>query len=224
MVVAPKSNGAVRICVDFTKLNKSVQRENYPLPRVEELLAGLEGSTVFSKMDANSGFWQINLDTKSRELTTFITPFGRFQFRKMPFGISAAPEFFQRQMERILQGLPGVLCMMDDILVFGKNIKEHDQRLEKAMQRLRDSGLTLNKGKCEFRKNSIRFLGHIISSKGIHADPEKVKAIHGMEPPSNKKELKKFLGMCNYLGKFSYCLAELEKPLRLLQKKSSAWL
>ena len=96
MVVAPKTSGAVRICVDLTALNKSVRREHFPLPRVEETLAMLEGSKIFSKMDANSGFWQINLSKESRKLTTFITPFGRFQFRKMPFGISAAPEFFQR--------------------------------------------------------------------------------------------------------------------------------
>ena len=95
MVVAPKTNGDVRICVDLTKLNKSVKRENFPLPRVEEILVTLEGSRVFSKMDANSGFWQIELEEESRRYTTFITPFGRFQFCKMPFGISAAPEFFQ---------------------------------------------------------------------------------------------------------------------------------
>ena len=98
MVVAPKTNGNVRICVDLTKLNKSVKRENFPLPRVEEILATLDESRVFSKMDANSGFWQIELEEQSHKYTTFITPFGRFQFCKMPFGISAAPEFFQRQM------------------------------------------------------------------------------------------------------------------------------
>ena len=102
MVVAPKSNGKVRLCVDLTQLNKSVRRESFPLPRLEDTLASLEGSKYFSKMDANSGFWQIKLDEESKEYTTFITPFGRYQYCKMPFGISAAPEFFQRQMNKIL--------------------------------------------------------------------------------------------------------------------------
>ena len=129
MVVAPKSNGKVRICVDLTQLNKSVMRETYPLPHLEDTLASLEGSRYFSKMDANSGFWQIDLAEESREYTTFITPFGRYQYLKMPFGISAAPEFFQRQMNKILEGLTGVVCMMDDILVVGKSKEEHDTRL-----------------------------------------------------------------------------------------------
>lgn len=224
MVVAPKSSGEVRICVDLTRLNKSVKRENYPLPRVEETLALLEGSQIFSKMDANSGFWQIELEKQSREFTTFITPFGRFQFRKMPFGISAAPEFFQRQMTKILEGLEGVTCMMDDILVFGREEREHDERLKKVLKRLEESGMTLNRDKCEFKVREVKFLGHLVSGKGISADPEKVKAITEMEPPKNKSELKSFLGMVNYLSKFSGRLAELERPLRELQKNTSDWI
>ena len=141
----------------------------------------------------------------------------------MPFGISAAPEFFQRQMERILEGLGGVLCMMDDILVFGQNETEHDKRLEAVFERLKQAGLTLNKEKCEFRMNQVKFLGHIVSREGIQIDPSKVKAIQDMQPPTNKKELKSFLGMCSYLGKFSGKIAELEKPLGILQKKTSEW-
>lgn len=224
MVVAPKSNGDVRICVDLTVLNKSVKRENFPLPRVEETLASLEGSEVFSKMDANSGFWQIELEENSRPYTTFITPFGRFQFKKMPFGISAAPEFFQRQMSKILRGLEGVECMMDDILVHGKNEREHDNRLEKVMKRIEEAGMTLNRKKCQFRVKQLIFLGHQISGKGISPDPEKMKAITEMRPPTNKTELKSFLGMVNYLHKFSPRLAHIEKPLRELNSKKSAWI
>ena len=104
MVVAPKSNGMVRICVDLTQLNKSVMRETYPLPHLEDTLASLEGSRYFSKMDANSGFWQIDLAEESREYTTFITPFGRYQYLKMPFGISAAPEFSPKANEQNNRG------------------------------------------------------------------------------------------------------------------------
>ena len=225
MVVAPKTNGDVRICVDLSELNKSVKRETFPLPRVEDTLAMLEGSKVFSKMDANSGFWQVGLSRESRKLTTFLTPFGRFQFCKMPFGISAAPEFFQRQMMRILEGIRGVVCMMDDVLVFGRDQREHDDILKIVLKRMRRAGLTLNREKCEFNRDRIKFLGHVISGRGIEADPDKVKAITEMPRPQSKKELKSFLGMVNYLAKFNKGLAELERPLRDLTRKRAefAW-
>ena len=127
MVVIPKANGKIRICVDLTHLNKSVQREKYPLPRVDETLAQLKGAKVFSKLDAMSGFWQIPRSEASRKLTTFITPFGRFCFNKLPFGISSAPEHFQKQMCNMLEGLEGVLCLADDVLVYGQNQEEHDK-------------------------------------------------------------------------------------------------
>lgn len=126
MVVVPKKSGDVRICVDLKPLNESVLRETYPIPKVDETLAQLTGATTFSKLDANSGFWQILLAKSSWILTTFITHFGRYCFNKLPFGISCAPELFQRRMGRILEGLPGVLCLMDDVIVFGANTKEHD--------------------------------------------------------------------------------------------------
>ena len=129
MVCVPKANGKVRICVDLTPLNKAVQREIHPMATVDENLAKVKGSQVFSKLDANSGFWQIPLDTQSRLLTTFITPFSRFCFNRLPFGISSAPEIFQRTMTGILQGLEGIVCHMDDILVHGVDQGEHDQRV-----------------------------------------------------------------------------------------------
>ena len=129
MVVVPKKSGDVRICVDLKPLNESVLRETHPLPGVDEILAQMTGATVMSKLDANSGFWQIPLTKDSRELTTFITPFGHYCFNKLPFGISRTPEHFQKKMCTILDNLPGVLCLMDDILIFGKDQKEHDARL-----------------------------------------------------------------------------------------------
>ena len=223
MVVAPKSSGRVRICVDLTELNKNVQREHFPLPHIEDMLSQLEGAKWFSKMDANSGFWQIEMAEKSRPLTTFITPFGRFRFRKMPFGISAAPEFFQRQMENILKGEEGVVCMMDDVLVFGDTKEIHNARLRNVLRRLEGAGLTLNREKCEFGVDRVTFLGHVVSGEGVEADPEKVRAIREMGPPSNRKELKRFLGMVGYLGKFSARLSELHGPLRALLGKENDW-
>ena len=126
MVIVPKKSGAVHICVDFRPLNDNVLREVHPLPKVDETLAQLAGATVFSKLDANSSFWQIPLDESSRSLTMFITPFGRYRFNKLPFGIFSAPEHFQHRMNEILARQEGVLCHMDDVLIFGQDQQEHN--------------------------------------------------------------------------------------------------
>ena len=224
IVVAPKKNGKVRLCIDLSQLNKHVRRELFPLPHVDDALASLANATFFSKMDANSGFWQIKLDRKSRELTTFITPFGRYCFNRMPFGISSAPENFQRQMTKVLCGLEGVLCHMDDVLVFGRTEEEHDSRLRKTLTALRASGMTLNKDKCQFKVTSVDFLGHHVSKNGISAAQDKVKAIVEMEPPKCPKELKRLLGMADYMRKFDARMAEIEHPMRSLLKKKNEWL
>ena len=159
LTIVPKPDGRIRMCVDLSRLNQAVRRELYPLPKVGELLATLSSASVFSKLDANSGFWQVKLDPESRLLTTFITPWGRFCFRVMPFGISSAPEYFQRAMARILDGLEGVACMMDDVLVYGRSEAEHWSRLRKVLQRVANAGMTLRKDKCEFGVKEVKFLG-----------------------------------------------------------------
>ena len=130
MVVVPKKTGAIRICIDLKLLSENVQRKVHPLPSVDDTLAQLAGAKIFSTLNANSGFWQVPLEQSSRLLTTFLTPYGRYCFNKLPFGICSAPEHFQCQMDKTLMGLEGVLCHMDDIIVFGTNKKEHDTRLE----------------------------------------------------------------------------------------------
>ena len=212
MVVVPKSDGKVRICVDLTKLNESVRRERHILPSVDHSLAQLGGVKVFTKLDANSGFWQIELSKESALLTTFITPFGRFCFNRLPFGITSAPEHFQKRMSEILAGLEGVVCMVDDVLVHGRTQEEHDQRLDAAMECIAQAGVSLNAEKCDFSQSSVKFLGHIIDGTGIHPDPEKVQAIQAMKEPNNTTELRRFLGMTNQLAKFTPSLAEQAKP------------
>ena len=133
------------------------------MPHVDETLALLAGAKVFSKLDANSGFWQVPLAESCRHLTTFITPFGRYCFNKLPFGISSAPEFFQKQMSAILEGLPGVLCHLDDVLVFGKDCQDHDAHLQAVLEQIRSAGITLNRQKCEFGKTTLTLLGHVIN-------------------------------------------------------------
>ena len=161
----------------------SGEGERHPLPAVDQTLAQLAGAKLFSKLDANSGFWQIPLDSTSSLLTTFITPFGRYCFHRLPFGISSAPEHFQRRMSEALSGLTGVACMMDDVLIHGTTREEHDERLEKVLQRLQELGMTLNSEKCQFAQTSIKFLGHVIDSTGIRPDPSKVSAILEVPAP-----------------------------------------
>ncbi|KAL7880825.1 hypothetical protein SRHO_G00030790 [Serrasalmus rhombeus] len=222
MVVVPKQTGKVRICTDLTELNKSVLRERHPLPSVEHTLGQLAGARVFSKLDANSGFWQIPLSKESSLLTTFITPFGRYCYNRLCFGISSAPEHFQKRMTQLLEGLEGVLCQMDDVLIWGATQQQHDERLRATLSRLQEAGVTLNE-KCEFSKSQIKFLGQIIEASGVRADPEKVKAVKAMREPENISEVRGLLGMINHLGKFLPHLAEKTRPLRDLLKKSNMW-
>ena len=222
--VVPKSNGKVRICVDLTKLNASVCRERHILPSVEEILAQLGDAKVFTKLDATSGFWQIKLANESALLTTFITPFGRYCFKRLPFGISSAPEVFQRKMSEILNGLEGVVCLMDDVLVFGRNYEEHNKQLETVLQKLSESKVTLNREKCEFAQPEITFLGQVIDKNGVHPDPQKVEAITKIPVPNNRTEARRFLGMATQLSKFCPQLSEQAKPIRDLLSAKNEWL
>ena len=223
IVAVPKPSGKIRLCVDYTKLNESVRRENFPLPTTDELLAQLDGATVFTKLDCNQGFHQIPLSVESQELTTFITPFGRFCYQRLPFGISSGPEIFHREMTHILAGIQGVICDIDDILVGGRGQKEHDERLREVLKRLKQAGLTLNE-KCEFSTDQVKFLGHIVSARGIAIDPSKVEAITKFPAPEGVPELRRLLGMVNHVAKFAPNLAEVSKPLRDLLKKDNEWI
>ena len=153
-VVVPKLNGNIRICVDLTRFNQNFCRERHILPSVDSTLAQLSGATVFTKLDANSEFWQISLAKESCHLTMFLTPFGRYCFNRLPFGITSALEHFQRRMSQLLEGLEGVVCMMDDILIYDQNEVEHDRRINAVLQRIRASGATLNEEKCHFAQKS----------------------------------------------------------------------
>ena len=224
MVVIPKGNDKVRICVDLKPLNESVMREIYPLPTVDTTLAQLSGAKVFSKLDHNSGFWQVPLSRESRMLTTFLPPWGRYVFNKLPFGINSAPEHFQRKLSSLLAGVSGVQVHIDDILVHGPTKEVHDQHLHQVLQLLQKEGLTLNPEKCKFHQSRIRFLGHIIDGNGVSPDPRKTKSIKEMCIPTNIRELRRFMGMVNHLNKFSPNLAEISHPLRELLSPQKEWI
>ena len=220
MVVTPKENGDVRICVDLTKLNKSILREAYPLPSVDFTLGKLSRSKIFSKIDANSAFWQRKLSESSRLLTTFITLWGRFCFNRLPYGISTGSEQFQKCMNNILEG---VECEIDDLLVHGESQDLHDTRLDAVLKRLEEFKLTLNKSKCLFSVTTVKALGQVISAEGVFPDPEKVKAIVNIPTPKNEAEVRSFMGMVNQFNKFTSHMASKSKPLRDLLCKDSAW-
>ena len=202
VVVTEKKNGKVRVCLDPRDLNKAIKREHYPMKTVEEVAAQLAGATVFSTLDASSGFWHVKLDEKSSKLTTFNTPFGLYRFLRLPFGINSAPEIFQRRITQTFEDIDGADAIVDDILIWGKDVTEHNKRLEQVLQRVRDINLKLNTEKSIVQTDEVTYIGHILSSKGIKPDPSKVQAITEMKSPQDKKELQRVMGMVNYLGKF----------------------
>ena len=224
MVVVPKPDGSVRICVDLKPLNQFIPRELHQQPTVDETLAQLDGATVFTKLDANSGFWQIPLSAESRRLTTFITPFGRFMFTKLPFGIASAPEVFQYRMAKILKGLPGTAGMIDDTVIGSRGNQDHDTKVRAVLTRFADAGMTLNPKKCQFSTTTFSFLGVQIKDGMITPDPKKMSALSNFPSPRNVQELRRFLGMVNQMGKFSPRIAELTQPLRALLSKTSSWI
>ncbi len=224
IMIVPKPKEKVRICVDLTNLNGAVQRELYVMPSVEESLAKLAGARVFTKLDANNGFWQVKLEEESAKLTTFITPIGRFKFNRLPYGLNSAPEYFMKHMAQALDSIEGIVCHVDDILVYGKDQKEHDCRLESTMKALEAAGITLNLSKCEFSKSQVSYLGHQITDQiTIKPDPSKTKAIENMPPPSDVSGVRRFVGMLNQLGKFIPHLATITKPLRELLISANEW-
>ena len=224
IVTVAKPNGDVRICMDPRKLNEYIKREHFQIPDFEDLFSKLANSKVYSLLDASSAFLQVPLDKQSSDLCTIATPFGRYKYLRMPFGISNAPEVFQRIITNILDGLSGVIAYFDDILVFGSDINEHNNNLKKVLQRISDSGLTLNKDKSKFAMTEVKFLGHVINSSGIKVDDSKVKAITNISTPKNKTELQRFLGMITYLGKFLPNLSQKTYPLRKLLCNKNVWL
>ena len=192
----PKSK-KLRICLDPRPLNTAICRKHFQLPTLEDITTRLTGARVFSKLDANHGYWQIPLSESSQLLTTFHSPFGCYCFKRMPFGIKSAQEVFQKRMSQLLGDLPGVETDIDDILVWGTSQEEHNERLEAVLKRCEQINLTLNKEKCQFRVQEVTYIGHTLNAKGVQPDSEKVRAIQDMPPPVDKKGVERLLGTIN---------------------------
>jgi len=218
MVATPKKNGDIRICIDPRELNKALIRERFTLPILDDALHELGQSRFFSKADLSAGFHHVELDYESSLLTTFQTYYGRYRWTRLPFGLSVSSEIFGRKLLEALDGLTGVICIADDVIVHGRDEREHDARLAAFLQRCRERGIQLNRDKFVLMNTEITFMGHRITSAGLQADPEKVKAITEMKSPTNVEELRRFLGLVNYLGKFLPHFSAVAEPLRNLTK------
>lgn len=229
MVAVRKPSGKLRICLDPQDLNKALKRPHYPMPTVEEILPNLSNAKIFSILDAKDGFWQVQLDEPSSYLTTFWTPFGRYRWLRMPFGISTAPEEFQRRQHEVFEGLSGVAVIADDVLVYGSGdtveeaTADHDKNLMRVLERARKCNLKINKQKLKLRQTEVSYMGHLLTSQGVCPDPRKVQAVNEMPKPDSIQAVQRFLGFVNYLAKFLPHLSDVSEPLRRLTDKDSIW-
>ena len=214
LVVVEKPNGKLRICLDPRNLNKAVRRPHYTMPTLDDAVSKMAGARYFSKLDARSGYWQIRLEEKSSYYTTFNSPFGRYRFKRLPFGIISAQDLFQQKMDELFEGMEGVTPLIDDVIIHGTTREEHDNHLRAALEKASEAKLKLNPDKLSIGVSQVEYFGHLITDEGLKPDPEKVKAIKNMPPPTNKKELQTVLGMITYLAKFAPQLSEVTKPMR----------
>ncbi|KAL4126171.1 hypothetical protein QTP88_010397 [Uroleucon formosanum] len=210
-----------RIVVDFRALNKVAINEYHPLPNITEILDQLGQCNLFSIIDLASGSYQIKLDEKSNELTVFSTNQGHWHFKKMVMGLKTYPCSFQRLMNNAMAGIVGIkrLAYLDDIIIYGKGLLDHNEKLRDVFERLRNRNLKIQPAKCEFLKQQCMYLGHIISENGIQPDPEKVKSVLQFPTSTSVQEIKSFLGLSGYYGKCIKSYSLISKPMTNLLRK-----
>lgn len=212
-----------RMVVDYRKLNDKTVGDKFPLPNITDILDHLGRAVYFSTLDLASGYHQIEIEEKDRHKTAFVTETGQYHFKRMAFGLKNAPSTFQRCMNHILADLLQDTCLvyLDDIIVYSVSLEEHLIKLRKVFDRLRDANLKISLDKCEFLKHSIKYLGHLVTDKGIMPDPEKIKAIKEIKLPQTQKQIKSFLGLIGYYRRFIPCFAKLTKPMTKCLKKKA---
>ena len=184
MVIAHKANGAIRICVDLSDVNKAIIPDRYPLPTIEELSEFFAGSTLFSKIDLKWGYLQVELDEKAHHLTSMVTPFGLYKWVRLPFGLCSAPACFQKIVTQLIAGVPGVKNLLDDIIISGRNQAEHDDRLKRVLQNLADHNVVINGDKSKFGTDAVDCVGYRVTSHGVTPLQSNVRAILDLEVPS----------------------------------------
>lgn len=225
VVLVRKKEGTLRFCVDYRRLNAITTRDAYPLPRIEDALSRLQGSRYFSIIDMQAGYWQVGLNPEDRKKSAFITPYGLFQFKVMPFGLSNAPATFQRMMDVLLAGLKWNSCLvyLDDVVVFSKSINEHIERLEAILLRFRQANLKLKLSKCSFLATSLKVLGYVVSGSGLSPDPAKLSAVQDFPVPLRLRDVQSLIGLCSYYRRFIKDFAIIARPLINLTRKKQAF-
>ena len=218
MVVVKKSDGDIRICCDLSSANKAVVADKFPLPTMEELSRDLAGSKYFSKIDLKGAYLQVRLADSARDLTAMITPIGLYRWKRLPFGLSSAPSAFQKIITDILTGCEGARNLLDDLIICGSTLPEHDQRLRAVLHALTKHNVKLNADKCIFGVTELDFVGHHISGDGITPLQSNVDSLLSIPSPKNQKQLRQFLGAANYYLKFVENFASTAEPLRHLLK------
>ena len=224
VVPVPKAEGQIRLCGDYkVTINPVLEVDQYPLPKPDNIFATLATGKYFSKIDLTHAYQQMKLKEDSCHLVTINTHRGLFRYTRLSFGVASAPSIFQKVMDTVLQGLPKVICYLDDILVSGATREEHLQNLENVLQRLQQYNIRAKRSKCAFMCESVDYLGHCIDATGLHTLSSKVKAVQNALQPKNVQELRSFLGLLHYYGKFLPNLATLLHPLNALLKSGSKW-
>ena len=218
-VVVRKSDGSIRLCCDFRQLNAKTRKDAFPLPRIEEALDSLKGAKFFTSLDLVQGYLQCAMDEKDIHKTAFRPGCGGlYEFLRMPFGLCNAPSSFQRLMEACLgdQNFETLLIYLDDILAYACSYDSHISRILLIFQLLRQHGLKLKPGKCRFFQKRVKYLGHIVSEKGVEADPGKIEVVQQWPVPRSEKNLRAFLGLVGYYRRFIEGFAKIAKPLHAL--------
>jgi hypothetical protein len=219
IVIVAKPDGKVRICGDFkVTINPQIDVERYPIPRFEDLLSKLKGGKRFSKVDLSDAYLQLELDEEAKKLAVINTPFGLFQYQRLPFGVSSAPAIFQSFLEQTISGIPGCVNYLDDIIVTGSNTLEHFKNLEQLFSRLQENGLRCNLKKCDFFKDKIECLGNVLSENGVLPSESKVEALKSMPRPKSLTELLTFMGKMTYYHRFIQNFATIAALLNRLRK------
>jgi len=216
-----KGNKRWRLVIDFRALNEKTLGDAYPLPNITDILDQLGSAKYFSVFDLASGFHQIPMHESDAQKTAFSTPFGHYEFKRMPFGLKNAPATFQRLMDRVLSGLQGttLFVYLDDIVIYARSLQEHERKFNQLAERLRNANLRLQPDKCEFLRREVTYLGHVIREDGVKPDPKKIEAVSNFPRPKNAKNVKQFLGLAGYYRRFIPDFSKTAKPLTTLLKK-----
>jgi hypothetical protein len=219
VVWVKKKDGTLRMCVDYkAHLNDKICTETYPLPHFEEIFAGMDGAKFFAKIDLKSAYWQIELDEESQELSTINTTMGLYRVKRLQMGMKNAAAIFQKTMEQVLDGLNGVICYQDDLLVHAETERQLDERLREVKTRMLESGCTINVDKSTEKATSLEFLGFLITERGIQPSDEHVSKLRNMKPPTTSAELETAVGLFNFFGRMIPHYAEKVKVLNDLKK------